>query len=70
MKTLRELNADILNITMTIQEKYPELSKYLAEMPVTISDEINPEINSKILHEYYDSLEMLLKNMLQIITVK
>ena len=61
MKTLRELNADILNITMTIQEKYPELSKYLAEMPVTISDEINPEINSKILHEYYNSLEMILK---------
>ena len=61
MKTLSELNADILKITMTIQEKYPELSKYLAEMPVTIPDEINPEINSKILHEYYDSLEMILK---------
>jgi hypothetical protein len=61
MKTLSELNADILNITMTIRKKYPELSKYLAEMPATIPNEINPEINSRILHEYYNSLEMLLK---------
>jgi hypothetical protein len=61
MKTLSELNADILNITMTIREKYPELSKYLGEMPVTIPKEINPKINSRILQEYCNSLKMLLK---------
>ena len=38
METEQELNGKILKITMTIQEKYPELSKYLGEMPVTISE--------------------------------
>ena len=61
MKTLNKLNTDILNITMTIRDKYPELLKYLDEIPVPISDEKNPEINSWILQDYYNSLEMLLK---------
>ena len=62
MKTKKELNADILKITMTIQSKYPELSKYIVEMPVTIPDEKNPNVDSKALAEYYDSLEKLLKD--------
>ena len=41
--------------------KYPELSKYLGEMPVTIPDSTNSEINIKTLKEYYDSLISLLK---------
>ena len=61
MKTEKELNNDILKITLTIQEKFPELSKYIAEMPVTISDIDNPEINIKNLKDYYDSLDNLLK---------
>ncbi|MFC6875927.1 hypothetical protein ACFQZF_09090 [Flavobacterium myungsuense] len=61
MKTLNKLNTDILNITMTIRDKYPELLKYLDEIPVPISEEKNPKINSRILQDYYNSLEMLLK---------
>ncbi|KAB1157573.1 hypothetical protein [Flavobacterium luteum] len=61
MKTLNKLNADILNITMTIRDEYPELLKYLDEIPVPISEEKNPEISNKILQDYYNSLEMLLK---------
>lgn len=61
MKTESELNADILKITMIIQEIFPELSKYLVEMPVTIPDDISPEINLKNLKDYYDSLDNLLK---------
>ena len=62
MKTEKELNADILNITMLIQEKFPELSKYIAEMPVTIPDVATPEITVKILKEYYNSLNILIKD--------
>ena len=62
MKTEKDLNADILKITMTIQSKYPELSKYIGEMPVTIPDEKNPEVDIKALAEYYDSLDKLLKD--------
>ena len=61
MKTERELNNDILKITLTIQEKFPELSKYIAEMPVTIPNINNPEINIKNLKNYYDSLDNLLE---------
>lgn len=59
METEQELNAKILEITMVIQEKYPELSKYLGEMPAAIADEKKPGIKS--LKEYYDSLNALLQ---------
>jgi len=61
MKTEEEINAKILAITIQIQTKHPELSKLLEEMPVTIPNESNPEINMKVLTEYYESL----KNILQ-----
>jgi hypothetical protein len=61
MKTEKELNDDILKITMTIKELFPELSKYIEEMPVTIPNSSNPEINIKKLKDYYDSLDNLMK---------
>lgn len=61
MKTEKELNDAILNITILIKSKFPELSKYIEEMPVTIPDEKDPDITTKALKEYYDSLEALLK---------
>ena len=61
MKTEKELDEAILNITLKINSEYPELSKYLTEMPVTIPDIKNPEMNVKVLQEYYDSLESMVK---------
>ena len=61
METEKELNAKILAKTMEIQEKHPELSKFLNEMPVSIPNENNPETNIKILKDYYDSLNLILK---------
>ncbi len=61
MKTLKQLNTDILNMTMTIRDKYPELSKYLLEMHDTIPDQIHPKIKIETLQDYYNSLENLLK---------
>lgn len=60
MKTKKEIEDAILKITMEIQNQYPELSKYLAEMPVTVTDVKTPEINIKNLQEYYNSLLALL----------
>ncbi len=60
MDSEKELNAKILKITMTIKEKYSELSKYLDEMPVTIPDEKHPEVTTKALQSYYDSLKSML----------
>jgi hypothetical protein len=61
MKNENEINDKIMKITMTIKNDYPELSKYLNEMPVTIPDVSKPEMNNKTLFEYYKSLEAMLK---------
>jgi hypothetical protein len=62
MKNEKELNEDILNITMKIRNQSPELSKYIMEMPVTIPNTEDPKINIKILQDYCESLKVLLKN--------
>jgi hypothetical protein len=61
MKTEQQLNRDILKVTMAISEKFPELSKYIGEMTVTIPDTVDPEISIKNLQDYHESLEGLLK---------
>jgi hypothetical protein len=61
MKTENEIEEAILKITMKIKTEYPELSKYLEEMPVTIPDTKNPEMNIKTLQDYYNSLDSILK---------
>jgi hypothetical protein len=60
MATEKELNAAILQKTLMIQEKFPELSKYIEEMPITIPTS-NPEINLKQLTDYCDSLDNLME---------
>lgn len=60
MKNENVLNKKIMDLTMLIQKKHPEISKYLTEMPVTIPNQKNPEINAKNLLEYYNSLKDLI----------
>lgn len=62
MKTEKELYTAILKITMKIKIQYPELSIYISEMPVTIPNVENPEINCEVLQDYYNSLRILLKD--------
>ena len=62
MKTERELNSDILKITSTITEKFPELSKFISEMPVPIADMLGSEISVGNLEDYYKSLQSLMEN--------
>lgn len=61
MKLEKDLNEAILKITMKIRNDYPELSKYLNEMVVTIPDVATPEMTNKILLDYYNSLDSMLK---------
>ncbi|MDO9038919.1 MAG: hypothetical protein Q7U59_11295 [Lutibacter sp.] len=56
----KNLNSKIMEITMIIKDKFPELLKYLDEMPMTLPTEKNPEITIKNLNAYYDSLNALL----------
>ena len=61
MKREEELNKKIVKMTMAIRNEFPELMKFIGEMPETIPDKKNPEINIRILQDYYDSLEDLLR---------
>ena len=62
METEAEINAKIMKVTMVIQENYPELSKYINEMPITIPVDNNPEINRKNLEKYYQTLVTWFRN--------
>lgn len=58
MKTKIELEQDIINMTVTINNEYPELSKYILEIPVTDSEK--EDVNITNLENYYNSLEEIL----------
>ncbi len=65
MEIEKKLNEDILQITMLIKEKYPELSKYIEAMTETIPDKKEPEVTRKDLAGYYESLQSMLKKYIE-----
>ena len=60
MKTEIEWEQDIINITMRIHQEFPELSKYIEEVPLDVSGKDKEVINIKTLKAYYNSLEEML----------
>jgi hypothetical protein len=60
MKTAAEWEEDIANITLKIHNEFPELSKYIDEMPDSFTRDDNDEIATKNFKEYYNSLEELI----------
>lgn len=64
METKKELTEKILKITILIQEKYPELSKYLSEVQETLPTLEHPEVDEKALANYYQTLDEMLKDYL------
>jgi len=62
LKEKEELNSKIMEITLKIKERYPELSIYLNEMTITIPDEEHPDVTIKNLNTYYNSLSSMLNN--------
>jgi hypothetical protein len=62
METVSELNKKIIEVTMKIQQKHPELMNFLNEMPVTIPNEKHPHINISVLKKYYESLLSVLEH--------
>ena len=61
MKTVLELDKAILTITMKIHDEYPELSKYIKEMPVNNLDKQGNGKNLSDLKDYYNSLKAMLE---------
>jgi hypothetical protein len=62
MATYKSIMADILSTTMQIQEQFPELTKFIPEMPVTIPVNSDQDVTLKSLKGYRDSLKKLLEN--------
>jgi hypothetical protein len=60
MKSEQELNKNILDITMKIKNEYPELSKYLTEMPITLPTNVEEQSQVKMLESYYNSLQQII----------
>ena len=56
MKTKETIQADILSLTMKIEMEFPELSKYIAEMPHKIPTMNTVQIGTKNFEDYYNSL--------------
>lgn len=56
-----EINQKILEIKNEIFTNYPELTKFLNEMPVTTTDVDLNNISIKDLKEYYNSLKAMVK---------
>ena len=62
LKNKIEINKDILDIENVISKEFPELSKYIGEMPVKISYKVGDEITTENLKDYYNSLNELIKH--------
>lgn len=61
MKSQKSLNDIIFLTTIKIQEEFPELTKYLDEMPEHFLSITGKGINHKELKDYLESLNNLLK---------
>ena len=61
MESQNDLNDDIRLTTLKIQEDYPELIKYMNEIPRNFESNGEKGINNKELKGYLDSLNNLLE---------
>lgn len=60
MKTTDEWDKEIIKITAEINQKYPELAKYLSEMPEQLLPKEDNAVTIKSLEIYHNSLVELL----------
>lgn len=58
----KEVFKDITDLTSKIQNHYPELLKYLEEMPNTIPNSQNDDEEEKLLLKYKNSLAQMIAN--------
>lgn len=65
MKRLQQLTIEINNLTLKIEQDYPELYKYLDENPITIPCCNHPKMDIKNFSDYLDSLKQLLKHHIE-----
>jgi hypothetical protein len=65
MKRLQEITKEINDLTLKIEQEYPELYQYLDENPLTIPCCEHPELNTKTMSDWLDSLKELLNHHIE-----
>lgn len=65
MSHLQSIENKIIKLTTLIETMYPELYKFLEENPLTIPSVNHPNINTKVMEDYLESLEQLLKHHIE-----
>ncbi|WP_396602028.1 hypothetical protein [Algibacter sp. R77976] len=65
MSQLHNIENQIVKLTSLIETKYPELYQFLEETPVTMPAVNHPDINTKIMKDYLESLKQLLKHHIE-----
>lgn len=61
MKTLQDIEDQIMRLTLSIEINYPELYAKLDENPITLPSEVHPDMNPKIMEDYLESLKQILR---------
>ncbi|ULC57883.1 hypothetical protein MBM09_08105 [Flaviramulus sp. BrNp1-15] len=65
MNELQNIENKIVELTTLIETQYPELYKFLEESPETMPSINHPDINTKIMEDYLESLNQLLKHHIE-----
>lgn len=65
MKKIQALTQNIFDLTLKIEQEYPELYKYLDENPITISSGENINLTTKNFSDYLDSLKQILNRHIE-----
>lgn len=65
MKRIQQLTQEINEITLLIEQEYPELYQYLDENPITIPSMEHPQMDTKNFSDYLNSLKQLLKHHIE-----
>lgn len=65
MEKLQQLLKEINEITLKIEQEYPELYRYLDENPATIPTIDHPELTANTFSDYLDSLKALLQHHIE-----
>ncbi|MGE0562756.1 MAG: hypothetical protein AB7O47_13135 [Flavobacteriales bacterium] len=65
MQRLQELIKEINDLTLKIEQEYPELYQYLDETPITIPCCNHLKVDTKNFSDYLDSLKQLLEHHIE-----
>jgi hypothetical protein len=70
MNKLQTIENEVIKLTNLIEINYPELYKYLDETPIATPTTKQPEINAKIMEDYLESLNLLIKHHVETTKIK